>query len=140
MSLKQKLSKAGLVGLTGAVLSVVVLGGMQPVPVSVIGMWVPKALVHGFVLGVSSVAASEIVPRLTPYISVGSPQLTKFDRLVLEPLVLGCVFLICESCVAPAAEVQGGGGTMREIAAGAAASVAASYMAEGMGLIDNVLA
>ena len=139
MTLKARLSKAGLVGLTGAVLSVVVLGGMQPVPV-IGGMWVPKAFAHGVVLSVSSVAASFIVPRMTPYIALGSPQLTRFNSLILEPLVLGGVFLAVESIVAPAAEVQGTGGTMREVAAGAAASVAASYMAEGLGLIDNVLA
>ena len=138
MTLKARLSKAGLVGLTGAVLSVVVLGGMQPVPV-IGGMWVPKAFAHGVVLSVSSVAASFIVPRMTPYIALGSPQLTRFNSLILEPLVLGGVFLAVESIVAPAAEVQGTGGTMREVAAGAAASVAASYMAEGLGLINNVL-
>ena len=104
------------------------------------GMWVPKAFAHGVVLSVSSVAASFIVPRMTPYIALGSPQLTRFNSLILEPLVLGGVFLTVESIVAPAAEVQGTGGTMREVAAGAAASVAASYMAEGLGLIDNVLA
>ena len=138
-SLKAKLSKAGFVALTGGVLSVVVLGGLQPVPM-LGGFWAPKALIHAGVLGVSSVAASYIVPKVTPYVSYGSPQLQAFNRLVLEPAACGLVFLAVESVVAPAAEVQGGGGTFREIAAGAAASVFASYAAEGLGLIDSVLA
>ena len=139
MSLKAKLEKAVFVALTGGVLSVIVLGGMQPVPMMG-GMWAPKALVHAGVLGVSSVAASWIVPKVTPYISVGSPQLQRFDRLVLEPAVLGLAFLAVESIVAPAAEVQGGSGTFREIAAGAVASVAASYLSEGLGITESVLA
>ena len=138
-SLKGKLSKAGLVGLTGAILSVVVLGGLQPIPVSLVGVWVPKALVHGVVLSVSSLAASEIVPRITPYISIGSPQLTRFDDLVITPLVVGGVFLAVESIVAPAAEVQGTGGSLREIMAGAAASVFAGYVSEGMGFSETVM-
>ena len=139
MTLKGKLSKAGFVGLTGAVLSVVVLGGLQPVPISMVGMWVPKALVHGVVLSVSSLAASEIVPRITPYISIGSPQLTRFDDLVITPLVVGGVFLAVESIVAPAAEVQGTGGSLREIMAGAAASVFAGYVSEGMSWSETVM-
>ena len=138
MSLKQKLEKAAFVAVTGGVLSVVVLGGLQPIPMMG-GFWAPKALVHAGVLGVSSVAASYIVPKVTPYISVGSPQLQRFDRLVLEPAVLGLAFLAVESVVAPAAEVQGGGGTFREISAGAVASIAASYLSEGLGLTDSVL-
>ena len=138
MGLTARLSRAGVVGLTGAVLSVVVLGGLQPVPVMG-GVWVPKALAHGVVLSASSVAASFIVPRMTPYIALGSPQLTRFNSLILEPLVVGAAFLALESVVAPAAEVQGTGGTMREVAAGAAASVAAAYVLEGLGITDSVL-
>ena len=139
MTLKGKLSKAGFVGLTGAVLSVVVLGGLQPVPISMVGMWVPKALVHGVVLSVSSLAAGEIVNKATPYIALGSPQLTRFNNLIVTPLVIGGVFLAVESIVAPAAEVQGTGGTLREIAAGAAASVFAGYVSEGMGFSETVM-
>ena len=138
MGLKARLSRAGVVGLTGAVLSVVVLGGLQPVPVMG-GVWIPKALAHGVVLSASSVAASFIVPRMTPYIAMGSPQLTRFNSLILEPLVVGAGFLALESVLAPAAEVQGTGGTMREVAAGAAASVAAAYVLEGLGITDSVL-
>ena len=138
MTLKGKLSKAGFVGLTGAVLSVVVLGGMQPIPVMG-GVWIPKALAHGVVLSVSSLAAGEIVNRITPYIALGSPQLTRFNNLVLEPSALGLVFLAVESIVAPAAEVQGTGGTFREVAAGAAASVFAGYFSEGLGFSETVM-
>ena len=138
-TLKGKLAKAGFVGLTGAVLSVVVLGGLQPVPVQLLHAWVPKAFIHGIVLAGSSLAAGEIVPRITPYISVGSPQLKRFDNLIVTPLVLGGVFLAIESIVAPAAEVQGTGGSLREIAAGAAASVFAGYFSEGMGISETVM-
>ena len=138
MGLKARLSRAGVVGLTGAVLSVVVLGGLQPVPVMG-GVWVPKAFAHGVVLSAASLSASVLVPRMTPYIALGSPQLTRFNSLILEPLVVGAAFLALESIVAPAAEVQGTGGTMREVAAGAAASVAAAYVLEGLGITDSVL-
>ena len=138
MGLKENLTKAGLVGVTGAILSAVVLGGMQPVPMMG-GVWAPKAIIHGVALAGSSVAASYIVPKITPYISIGSPQLTRFDNLIVTPLVIGGVFLAVESVVAPAAEVQGSGGTFREIAAGAAASVVASYVADGMGMIPTVM-
>ena len=74
-----------------------------------------------------------------PYVALGSPQLTRFNSLILEPLVVGAAFLALESVVAPAAEVQGTGGTMREVAAGAAASVAAAYVLEGLGITDSVL-
>ena len=137
MSLKGNLAKASLVGVTGAVLSCVVLGGFQAVPVA--GMFLPKALVHGVALAGSSVAASYIVPRLTPYVSVNSPQLSRFDALVLEPLVLGAVFLGVESVVSPAAEVQGPGGTFRELISGATASVVASYVSQGMGWAPSVI-
>ena len=138
MALKANLSKAGLTAVVGGVLSAVVLGGMQPVPVMG-GFWVPKGMVHAVALGGSSLAASYIVPKITPYVSVGSPQLSRFDNLILEPLVLGAVFLAVESVAAPAAEIIGPMGTVRELAAGAAASVTASYVAQGMGWTPNVL-
>ena len=104
--LKGKLAKAGLVGVTGGVLSIIALGGLQGAQVPVLG-WIPKAAVHTFALAGSSLAASILVPKITPYVSIGSPQLTKFDSLVLEPLVLGTVFLAVESIISPSAEVQG---------------------------------
>ena len=134
MSLKTKLSKAGLVGLTGGVISVIVFGGLRPVPV--MGVWLPASVVHAAALAGASVVADAIVPRITPYVSVGSPALTRFDTLVLEPLVLGAAFLAVESLVAPAAELQGRGGTLAEIAGGAAASITASYVATHMNWTD----
>jgi len=136
--LKGKLAKAGLVGVTGGVLSIIALGGLQGAQVPVLG-WIPKAAVHTFALAGSSLAASYIVPAMTPYVSGGSPQLTRFDSLVLEPLVLGTVFLGVESIISPSAEVQGPGGTFKEILAGATAGVVAGYTAVGMGWSTSVL-
>ena len=138
--LKGKLAKAGLrlVGVTGGVLSIIALGGLQGAQVPVLG-WIPKAAVHTIALAGSSLAASYIVPAMTPYVSGGSPQLTRFDELIITPLVLGTVFLGCESLISPSAEVQGPGGTLKEIAAGAVASVTASYLAQGLGMIPSVL-
>ena len=136
--LKGNLMKASLVGATGAVLSVIALGGMQSVPV-LGGRFLPKALVHGIVLTGSSVAATYVAPLAVPFTSAGSPQLQKFQLLVLEPLLLGSAFLISESILAPAAESQGAGGTFREVLVGASASIAAAYVSEGLGLIPTVL-
>ena len=137
MSLKGNLAKAGLVGATGAVLSVLALGGLQGVPV--MGVFLPKAVVHGLVLSGASVAATYITPMVVPFVSAGSPQLKKFELLVLEPLILGAGFLAVESIIAPAAEVQGTGGTFKEVLVGASASIAAAYVSEGLGLIPTVL-
>ena len=135
--LQGNLSKAALVGVTGAVLSVLVLNGLAPVPV--FGMMIPKFAAQGLVLSVSSVATSYIVPAVTPFVSAGSPQLRQFQGLIVEPLALGMISLALESFVAPGAEVIGTGGTFRTIMVGSAASVVAAYTAEGMGWTESVI-
>ena len=137
-ALNGKIMKAVVVGATGAVLSVLVLGGMQPIPIMG-GMYMPKAVIHGVVLTGSSVAAGYLVPVLVPFVSAGSPQLRKFENLVLEPLVLGSVFLMVESFVAPAGLVGGTGSLFANVATGAAASIGAAYVSEGLGWVPTVL-
>ena len=132
------LSKAGLVGATGAVLSVLVLNGMSGVPV-VGGVMLPKFAVHGLILGASSIAASYAVPAIVPFVSAGSPQLKRFESLVVEPLVLGTISLAVESILAPEAQVVGTGGTVRTILVGGAASVLASYVSDGMQWSESVI-
>ena len=132
------LSKAALVGASGAVLSVLVLNGMSGVPV-VGGVVLPKFFIHGAILGTSSIAATYAVPHIVPFISAGSPQLKRFETLVVEPLVLGTISLVVESLLAPEAQVVGQGGTVRTILVGAAASVAAAYTSEGMGWTESVI-
>ena len=132
------LSKAAIVGASGAVLSVLVLGGLESVQVAG-GMWLPKFAVQGVVLGASSMAASYIVPKLTPYVSVGSPQLSRFNSLILEPATLGLISLAVESIVASGATEQGSGSVFKTIMVGGAASVGAAYISEGLGLVDTVL-
>ena len=129
--LQGTLAKAALVGATGAVLSVLVLNGLAPVPI--MGMMLPKAVAQGLVLSASSVAASYVVPAVTPFVSAGSPQLQQFESLVVTPLVLDTISLALESFVAPGAEVIGTGGTFRTIMVGSAASVVASYTSVGLG-------
>ena len=132
------MSRAALVGATGAVLSVLVLNGMSGVPV-VGGVMLPKFAVHGLVLGASSIAASYAVPALTPFVSAGSPQLKRFQTLVVEPLVLGTISLAVESILAPEAQLVGQYGTVRTILVGGAASVLASYTSDGMGWSASVI-
>ena len=129
--LQGALSKAALVGATGAVLSVIVLNGLSGVPVA--GVMLPKAVVQGGILAVSSVATSYISPMVVPWVAGGSGQLKTFELLVLEPLILGTTSLLVESVIAPGAEVVGQFGTVRTIFVGGAASVTAAYVAVGMG-------
>ena len=136
--LKGNLAKAGVVAAAGAVLSIAVLSGTSMVPVAG-GVHLPKAVVHGLILGGSSLGASYIVPSIVPWISAGSPALKRFEVLVVEPLVLGTVSLIAESLLAPAAQVVGAGGTVRTILVGSAASIGAAYVSEGMGWSDSVV-
>ena len=132
------LSKAALVGASGAVLSVLVLGGLDSVQVTG-GMWVPKFAIQGVVLGASSVAASYVVPKLTPYVAMGSPQLVRFNSLILEPATLGIISLAVESIIAPDAAQGGTGGVLKTIMVGGAASVGAAYVSEGMGWSESVI-
>ena len=136
--LKGNLAKAGVVAAAGAVLSIAVLSGTSMVPV-VGGVHLPKAVVHGIILGGSSIGASYIVPSIVPWVSAGSPPLKRFELLVVEPLVLGTVALVAESLLAPAAQVVGPGGTVRTILVGSAASVLAGYVSEGMSWSDSVI-
>ena len=136
--LKGTLAKAGLVGLSGAVLSVLVLNGMSGVPV-IGNVMLPKFMVHGLILSTSSIATSYAVPALVPFVSAGSPQLRRFESLVVEPLVLGTISLVVESILAPEAQVVGQGGTLRTVLVGGAASVLAGYTSEGLGLSDSVI-
>jgi len=131
-SLQGQLAKAGIVAAVGGLLSVLVLSGMDGVAVTG-GMVAPKFVVHAAVLGASSLATSYAVPALVPWVSAGSPQLQKFESLVLEPLVLGAISFGVESVVAPNAEVGGPGGTLKTLLVGSAAAVGAAYVTEGMG-------
>ena len=135
--LQGTLAKAGLVGATGAVLSILVLDGLSPVPL--VGAMLPKFAVHALVLGTSSVAASYAVPALVPFTSAGSPQLRRFQSLIVEPLVLGTISLAVESIIAPGAQVVGQGGMLRTILVGGASSIGAAYVSEGMGFSDSVI-
>ena len=134
------LSKAALVGASGAVLSVLVLGGLDSVQVTG-GMWVPKFAIQGVVLGASSIAASYAVPKLTPYVAMGSPQLQRFNSLILEPATLGLrlISMAVESIIAPDAAQSGTGGVLKTIMVGGAASVGAAYLSEGLGITETVL-
>lgn len=129
--LQGALSKAALVGATGAVLSVILLNGLSAVPVG--GMMIPKAIAQGGILAVSSVATSYITPAVVPWVAAGSGQLKTFELLVLEPLVLGTASLLVESIIAPGAEVVGQGGTVKTIFVGGASSVTAAYVSVGLG-------
>ena len=133
-SLQGELSKAGVVAAVGGLLSVLVLSGLDQVAITG-GMVAPKFIVHAVVLGASSVATSYAVPALVPWISAGSPELRKFEILVLEPLVLGAISFGIESVAAPNAEVGGAGGTLKTLLVGSAAGVGAAWLTQGMGWV-----
>ena len=137
-TLKGELAKAGVVAAAAGVMSVLVLSGLDQVPVAG-GIVMPKFVAHMAVLGVSSVATSYAVPAIVPWVSAGSPQLQKFEALILEPLVLGAISFGVESVVAPAAEVGGTGGALKQILVGSAAGVGAAYVSAGMGWSPSVL-
>jgi len=137
-TLQGELAKAGVVAAAAGVMSVLVLSGLDQVPV-IGGVFVPKFAAHAVVLGVSSVATSYAVPAIVPWVSAGSPQLKRFESLILEPLVLGMVSFGIESVVAPAAEVGGTGGCLKQILVGSAAGVGAAYISAGMQWSDSVL-
>ena len=130
-------AKAGLVAATGAVLSVLLLDDLSPMPL--VSVMLPKFAVHALVLGTSSVAASYAVPALVPFTSAGSPQLRRFQSLIVEPLVLGTISLAVESIIAPGAQVVGQGGMLRTILVGGASSIGAAYVAEGMQWTESVI-
>ena len=138
VSVKSALIKGALVGVVGGVASVLVLGGLESAQI-VGGMYLPKALIHGVALTGSSVAATYLVPRLVPFVSAGSPQLRKFESVVVNPLVLGFVFLAAESLLASGATVQGTGGVFKEMLIGTGSAIGAAYVSEGMGWIPTVL-
>ena len=130
--------KASVVAGTGALLSVLVLGGLENVPVAG-GLWAPKFAATAVVLGASSMAASYAIPLMVPYVSAGSPVLKRFELLVLEPLFIGTCALALESVVASEASEGGPGGVLKSILVGGAASVGAAYLSEGMGWSESVI-
>ena len=127
--LKGSLRKGMIVGGVAGVLSLVVLNGLDGVPI--FGQTVPKAAAHAVILSVSSVATDYVVPSITPYISGGDVMWTRFENLSLAPLLIGTISLSLESLLAPQATMRGD--VVKTIAMGAASSITASYVSSGLG-------
>ena len=136
--LKSSAIKASVIAGIGAVGSIALHDG--GCSVKVLGNSMPKFLVVGGSLFVSSFAADNLVPLLTPFASVGSPAVKRFENLILTPAVVGLSVVLLDSVVAPDAIKSEGGNLFKSISIGFASSIGGAYLLEGMGVIDTVTA
>ena len=127
--LKGSLRKGMIVGGVAGVLSLVVMNGLDGVPI--FGQTVPKAAAQAVILGMSSVATDYVVPAITPYIAGGDVNWTRFEKLSLQPLLIGTISLSLESLLAPQATMRGD--VIKTIAVGGASAITAQYVSSGMG-------
>ena len=126
--LKGSFRKGMIVGGVAGVLSLVVMNGIDGVPI--FGQVVPKAAVQAVILGASSVAADYVVPAITPHIAGGDVNWTRFENLSLQPLLIGTISLSLESLLAPQATMCGD--VIKTIAVGGASAITAAYVSAGM--------
>ena len=135
--LKQGAKKAALTAAIGGGLSLVFMHGMAPT--RFLGMNLPKALVSAGALGASSYTADMLVPKIVPWLGnrVGQPaSLSKFEGVVLTPLLAGVTVLAFETVFSPQT-IVGAGGPLAALMSGAASSVGSYYILDSMGFIKN---
>ena len=135
--LKQGAKKAALTAAIGGGLSVVFMGGLHST--RFLGMNLPKALVSAAALGASSYTADLLVPKIVPWLGnrVGQPAaLSKFEGVVLQPLLAGVTVLAFETIFSPQT-VTGAGGPLAALMSGAASSVGSYYILDSMSWIKN---
>ena len=135
--LKQGAKKASLTAAIGGGLSIVFMGGLHPT--RFLGMTLPKAVVAAGALGASSYTADLLVPRVVPWLGsrVGQPAaLSKFEGIVLTPLIAGVTVLAFETVFSPQT-IAGAGGPVAALMSGAASSVGAYYILDTMSWIKN---
>ena len=137
VKLKQSAMKGAIVAIAGAGASVIIGNGLDSV--KVLNMQMPKALVLGGSLLATSVAADFIVPYITPFASVGSPALRKFENLVLTPLMVGVGLILVDSVISPETVASAGNNLIKQVSVGFGASVLAGYASEGLGWSPTVL-
>lgn len=136
--LKSAAIKASLIAGVGAIGSLVLHDGACSV--KVLGSSMPKFVVVGGSLFASSFAADNLVPLVTPFASVGSPAVKKFENLLLTPALVGLSVVLLDSIIAPDVVKSEGSNLFKAVSIGFGSTVAASYVAEGLGWIDTVTA
>ena len=140
MSFVQKLKngsrKAAMTAVIGGAVSIVFLDGFKST--SVLGTPLPKFLVSGAALGVSSFGADLMVPYVTPLLSkMGMPAgMQNLENVLLVPVLAGASVLAFEMIVAPEIVAQSGG-TMSALLAGSGSSIAAYYLLDSLHIISN---
>ena len=135
--LKDGAKKAALSGAVGAALSIVFMNGFSTT--KVFGNYVPKALVQGVALAGSSYAADLLVPVIVPWVGtkIGQPAaLSKFEGVVLSPLIAGVTVLIAETIIAPDLVAQVGG-SVPALLTGAGANMVSYYFLDTLGFVTN---
>ena len=137
VKLKQSAMKGAIVAIAGAGASVVIGNGLESV--KVFSMQLPKAVVLGGSLFGTSIAADFLVPYITPFASVGSPALRKFENLVLTPLMVGVGLVLVDSVISPETVASAGNNLIKQVSVGFGASVLAGYTSEGLGWQPTVI-
>ena len=137
VKLKQSAMKGLVVAAAGAGASVLLGNGMASV--KVLSMQLPKAVVLGGSLFAVSIGSDFIVPYVTPFASVGSPALRKWENLVLTPLMVGVGVVLVDALVSPEVMAVEGHNLFKQVSIGFGASILASYTAEGLGWQPTVL-
>ena len=134
------LKKNAVVAGTGAAL--VILSGVGFDLIPVFGHELPKVFVSAAALGLSGMAADQLIPVIRPYghqLFGQNPAIDKFENLILYPAALSLTTLLLSSIASPAVlenEVQGVAvhtGVIQHLAVGASAAVLGSYVSQGMG-------
>ena len=137
MDLKQTLQngafKAGAVAVVSGLASVVLANGNESCRVFNTNM--PRFVVSGLTMGLSSFAGDALIPVIVPWVSVGSPILKKFENSILSPLLVGVASVAIDSALAPEA-ISEVGGPVKSVLIGAGSSILSYYVLDSTGLID----
>ena len=116
LKLQHSAMKGLVVAAAGTVASLAIGGGMQGV--KVLSAEVPKFVVIGGSLFATSVASDFIVPYITPFASVGNPQLRAFENLVLVPTMVGVGLVVVDSILSPETVTSEGGNLLKQVSVG----------------------
>ena len=135
--------KGLVVGATGAVASVLVGNGFKLIPLFHHDL--PKYVVVGGSLFMTSVATDFLIPYITPWESMGNQTLQNFENIFLGPALCGVGMVLLDSIIAPEAIKDFNSpagkpdfGMLAGISTGFGASVLAGYTAQGLGWIPTV--
>lgn len=136
-TLKDGARKAALTAAVGTALSAVFLGGLQNT--SLLGTAVPKCIVSGVSLGISSYASDLVIPKLVPWVSdkLSMPAgLAKFESVILQPTFCGLTVLAFETIFSPETVAEYGG-AMSAVMIGGGSSIASYYLLDRLGVSQN---